>query len=430
MRSEVVLGDLVRDVHCIIEAMIPRGGGVDLQQPQLLDVPEVRAARCRRVPRTMHGSFLLLRAVGATLRRLSPASHAVMHRCCCCCCVCRCCITTARNTATHPPHQMHTQLVFCDPDRLRGVLLNLYTNAAKFTKGGHIVLRVRCCSSDATPPVPPGYSAIMLQPSYQPSSCSNRCVRGSGALHSTRASSDVAVGASACCQCAQARVPPCNQPCVTRWLAGCCHCCCCCFCCCRSMDIVSHIVMDHHSGSSSVPATPHCSMDGAAKGAAAQQHPGAADAASCKGDDASTSSSAVKGGPYDLHARSAASAQQQQPQQQGTPADAAAAPAGDAGAAAAAPPVVPGGAAGAAGPARGSGSIGDTPCWLLFEVEDTGVGITRDGLASLFREYVQGTEAEMCKPRTRGGTGLGLSICSKQVGGAAVTAPAGSGAAA
>jgi signal transduction histidine kinase len=44
-----------------------------------------------------------------------------------------------------------------------------------------------------------------------------------------------------------------------------------------------------------------------------------------------------------------------------------------------------------------------------------GVGITRDGLATLFREYVQGTEDEMCKPRTRGGTGLGLSICSKQV---------------
>jgi hypothetical protein len=58
----------------------------------------------------------------------------------------------------------------------------------------------------------------------------------------------------------------------------------------------------------------------------------------------------------------------------------------------------------------------DVSSWLLFEVEDTGVGITRDGLATLFREYVQGTEDEMCKPRTRGGTGLGLSICSKQVG--------------
>lgn len=54
--------------------------------------------------------------------------------------------------------------------------------------------------------------------------------------------------------------------------------------------------------------------------------------------------------------------------------------------------------------------------WVLCGLcAAAGVGITRDGLASLFREYVQGTEDEMCKPRTRGGTGLGLSICSKQV---------------
>jgi hypothetical protein len=55
---------------------------------------------------------------------------------------------------------------------------------------------------------------------------------------------------------------------------------------------------------------------------------------------------------------------------------------------------------------------GELTCWWSAA---SGVGITRDGLATLFREYVQGTEDEMCKPRTRGGTGLGLSICSKQV---------------
>lgn len=45
-----------------------------------------------------------------------------------------------------------------------------------------------------------------------------------------------------------------------------------------------------------------------------------------------------------------------------------------------------------------------------------GVGITPDGLKTLFRQYVQGTDDEMRKPRSKGGTGLGLSICSKQVG--------------
>ncbi|KAL0047756.1 hypothetical protein WJX82_011186 [Trebouxia sp. C0006] len=53
--------------------------------------------------------------------------------------------------------------------------------------------------------------------------------------------------------------------------------------------------------------------------------------------------------------------------------------------------------------------------WLVFEVTDTGFGISQRGLASLFTEYVQGTEDDMKRPRRRGGTGLGLSICSKQV---------------
>lgn len=53
--------------------------------------------------------------------------------------------------------------------------------------------------------------------------------------------------------------------------------------------------------------------------------------------------------------------------------------------------------------------------WLVFEVMDTGIGIAERGLRSLFKEYVQGSEEEMRRPRSRGGTGLGLSICSKQV---------------
>lgn len=63
---------------------------------------------------------------------------------------------------------------------------------------------------------------------------------------------------------------------------------------------------------------------------------------------------------------------------------------------------------------HGSGSMCEEVAWLLFELEDTGVGITHDGLSALFKEYVQGTDDEMQRPRARGGTGLGLSICSKQ----------------
>lgn len=40
VRGEICLTDLVGDVHCIIEAMIGRGGAVSLQQPQLMGVPE------------------------------------------------------------------------------------------------------------------------------------------------------------------------------------------------------------------------------------------------------------------------------------------------------------------------------------------------------------------------------------------------------
>lgn len=41
--------------------------------------------------------------------------------------------------------------VLGDPDRLRGILLNLYTNAAKFTKKGSIALRVRVASKEYRP---------------------------------------------------------------------------------------------------------------------------------------------------------------------------------------------------------------------------------------------------------------------------------------
>lgn len=46
VRSEVMLGDLVGDVHCIIEAMMGRAGAVTLHTPQLQGVPQVRGTRC------------------------------------------------------------------------------------------------------------------------------------------------------------------------------------------------------------------------------------------------------------------------------------------------------------------------------------------------------------------------------------------------
>lgn len=41
-----------------------------------------------------------------------------------------------------PEMQDIPQVLLGDPDRVRGILLNLSTNAAKFTKKGHITMRV------------------------------------------------------------------------------------------------------------------------------------------------------------------------------------------------------------------------------------------------------------------------------------------------
>ena len=55
--------------------------------------------------------------------------------------------------------------------------------AAKFTKRGHIVLRVRSVGREWTPPAPAGYHAIMLQPSYLPSSSADRWGKTGGGSH-------------------------------------------------------------------------------------------------------------------------------------------------------------------------------------------------------------------------------------------------------
>ncbi|PSC70789.1 hybrid sensor histidine kinase response regulator [Micractinium conductrix] len=74
-----------------------------------------------------------------------------------------------------------------------------------------------------------------------------------------------------------------------------------------------------------------------------------------------------------------------------------------------------GAAGGSVAGSEGSDGDGESQRFLSFEVLDTGVGVSRRALESLFQDYVQGTDAEMQRPRAKGGTGLGLSICCKQV---------------
>ncbi|GBF98529.1 PAS PAC sensor hybrid histidine kinase [Raphidocelis subcapitata] len=354
VRSEVMLPELVGDVHCIIEAMTGRGGAVALLPPDLSGAPA------------------------------SP--------------------------------------VLCDADRLRGVLLNLATNAAKFTRAGHICLRVREVPVDGYPAPPPGYAGITIRPRAPGSARkAGRGVGGNGGVGEDGASSGGSGGGGEAAadapfdEMAAAGFGPGAvgeggeemDPLVAgaaRWL--------------RARRRRGGMVRE-------------CSFDGVPPAPQPKAAESGDAAAPCIGEGRQ---------PVGAAATAAATPPTAAVSTAAAEAAAAAAAAAAAVAAAAGASIVADGraqrqpppAAAGAGAYRslnsrrrysggetvgysGGETVGGMTRWLLFEVEDTGCGVGPEGLHGLFREYVQGTEADMARPRSKGGTGLGLSICSKQV---------------
>lgn len=132
VRTEADVVQLVSDVHCIIAAMM--GSSTEVRGWAVL--VSVCAPGCHVCP-----SHLLVSSDLLILLKHLCISHnlsLVLNSFC-----------SSPNhkqvCLLHPDLLLSVEHIVCDPDRVRGVLLNLYTNAAKFTKTGHIGMRVSLC---------------------------------------------------------------------------------------------------------------------------------------------------------------------------------------------------------------------------------------------------------------------------------------------
>lgn len=266
VRSAVDLRVLIKDVHCIIEAMITRSGDVRLKEPEIHVAPQV---------------------------------------------------------------------VYCDGDRLRGILLNLLTNAAKFTKSGHIGLSVKEVAKEFVPAVTEPFHSVTVTPNKLAPKANIQPISSM------------------------------NEGFMLESSTGFCD-------------------LENHPSTSPTPRIQHSCTEcpwACANSIKSPQQVQALGAQPC------SSGTAVCPYEHDVQRSNSST----------TP--------------------VHGASERSCSSNYSSSSSGESDRkWLLFEVVDTGVGIAPAGLNTLFKEYVQGTDDDMRKPRSKGGTGLGLSICSKQVG--------------
>ena len=224
------------------------------------------------------------------------------------------------------------RVVLADGDRMRGVLLNLMTNAAKFTRAGAVAVRVSLSASPWHAPAPPPPSGW----------------GGGGA--------PAGAAARAAPRARGAAEDPSPSP--------------------RPGAAAAVLATSSLYATSPPPLAPPPAL--AARSALFARAPTVAAAASPPRPSsplAHRSLSGVEALPATVDGWAAVASRWTPP--------------------AAAPPTLPG--------AR----------WLVFEVADTGVGVTPASLTTLFQDFAQGDAARA--PRPRGGTGLGLAIVSRQV---------------